>query len=127
MRSLGSTPEKAEKMSAAVDVADLLKDAGTVVITPGYGMAVAQAQPQNVTLDEAVAMATQHNSIVKIAGDKVRAMDARVKEARAGFFPALTNESSMVHIADQQRIEIPAGSLGVYPGIGPIPGAGSNR
>jgi NAD(P) transhydrogenase subunit beta len=28
----------------AVDVADLLKDAGSVVITPGYGMAVAQAQ-----------------------------------------------------------------------------------
>ncbi|HEV7147118.1 MAG TPA: Re/Si-specific NAD(P)(+) transhydrogenase subunit beta [Pedococcus sp.] len=30
--------------TTAVDVADLLKDAGTVVITPGYGMAVAQAQ-----------------------------------------------------------------------------------
>ena len=30
--------------TSAVDVADLLKDAGTVVITPGYGMAVAQAQ-----------------------------------------------------------------------------------
>ena len=28
----------------AEDTADLLKDAGTVVITPGYGMAVAQAQ-----------------------------------------------------------------------------------
>jgi NAD(P) transhydrogenase subunit beta len=30
--------------TTAVDVADLLKDAGSVVITPGYGMAVAQAQ-----------------------------------------------------------------------------------
>ena len=30
--------------TSAMDVADLLKDAGTVVITPGYGMAVAQAQ-----------------------------------------------------------------------------------
>ena len=30
--------------TSAVDVADLLKDAGSVVITPGYGMAVAQAQ-----------------------------------------------------------------------------------
>jgi H+-translocating NAD(P) transhydrogenase subunit beta len=30
--------------TTAVDVADLLKDASSVVITPGYGMAVAQAQ-----------------------------------------------------------------------------------
>jgi NAD(P) transhydrogenase subunit beta len=30
--------------TSAVDVADLLKDAASVVITPGYGMAVAQAQ-----------------------------------------------------------------------------------
>ena len=30
--------------TSAVDVADLLKNASTVVITPGYGMAVAQAQ-----------------------------------------------------------------------------------
>jgi H+-translocating NAD(P) transhydrogenase subunit beta len=30
--------------TSAVDVADLLKDADSVVITPGYGMAVAQAQ-----------------------------------------------------------------------------------
>ena len=37
----------------AEDVADLLKDAGSVVITPGYGMAVAQAQ-------SAVAELTRH-------------------------------------------------------------------
>jgi len=88
--------------------------------------AVAHAQPQTrkLTLDEAVAMATQHNSMVKIAGDKVKEMDARVHSARAGFFPALTNESNAVHIADQQSIQIPQGSLGVYPGIGPIPAAG---
>jgi len=86
--------------------------------------AVAHAQPQKLTLDEAVAMAMQHNSSVKIGGDKIRAMDARVKESRAGFFPALTNESNFVHIAEQQHIDIPAGALGVYPGIGPIPGAG---
>ena len=51
-------------------------------------------------------------------------MDARVHEARASFFPALTNDSTAVHIADQQHIEIPQGALGVYPRIGPIPGTG---
>ena len=62
--------------------------------------------------------------MVKIAGDKVKAMDARVHGARASYFPALTNDSTAVHIAEQQRIDIPQGALGVYPGIGPIPGTG---
>jgi multidrug efflux pump subunit AcrB len=84
--------------------------------------AVAHAQPRKLTLDEAVALATQHNSMVKIAGDKVKEMDARVHAARAGFFPALTNDSTSVHIADQQHIDIPQGALGVYPQVGPIPG-----
>jgi multidrug efflux pump subunit AcrB len=84
----------------------------------------AHAQPRNLTLDEAVSLSTQHNSAIKIAGDKVREMDARVQSARAGYFPALTNESMAVHIAEQQRIEISQGALGVYPGIGPLPAAG---
>ena len=29
-----------------------------------------------------------------------------------------------MHIADQQHIDIPQGALGVYPGVGPIPGTG---
>ena len=70
--------------------------------------AVAHAQPRKLTLDEAVSLATQHNSMVKIAGDKVTQMDARIKESRAGFFPALTNDSTSVHIANQQRIDYPA-------------------
>ena len=86
--------------------------------------AVGHAQPRKLTLDEAVSLATQHNSMVKIAGEKVQAMDARVKESRAGFFPALANESTSVHIANQQSITIPAGSLGVYPQIGPLPSEG---
>ena len=86
--------------------------------------AAAHAQPRKLTLEEAVSLATQHNSMVKIAGDKVKEMDARVHGARAGFFPALTNDSTSVHIADQQHIDIPQGALGAYPGIGPIPGTG---
>ena len=85
---------------------------------------VAHAQPRKLTLHEAVSLATQHNSMVKIAGEKVKEMDARVHSARAGFFPALTNDSTSVHITDQQNIDIPAGALGVYPQVGPIPGTG---
>jgi outer membrane protein TolC len=85
---------------------------------------VAQAHPSKLTLDEAVSLATQHNSVVKIAGDKVKAMDARVHGARASYFPTLSNDSNAVHIAEQQSISIPQGSLGVYPQIGPIPATG---
>ena len=86
--------------------------------------AVAKAQPRNLTLDEAVSLAAQHNSTVKIAGDKVKEMDARVHGARASYFPALTNDSSLAHIAEQQRVDIPQGALGVYQGVGPIPATG---
>ena len=84
--------------------------------------AVAHAQPRKLTLDEAVSLATQHNSMVKIAGDKVKEMDARVHGARAGFFPTLTNDSTAMHMTEQQHIDIPEGTLGVYPQIGPLPG-----
>src|SRR5579862_3037949 len=50
-------------------------------------------------------------------------MDARISEARASYFPSLGNNSSAVHISDQQRIEIPQGALGVYPQTGPLPGS----
>jgi multidrug efflux pump subunit AcrB/outer membrane protein TolC len=86
--------------------------------------AAAHAQPRKLALDEAVSLATQHNSAVKIAGDKVKATDARVKEARASYFPSLANDSTAVHIAEKQHIEIPEGSLGSYPQVGPIPAAG---
>src|ERR1700722_632543 len=64
----------------------------------------------------------QHNSAVKIAGQKVNQMDARIREARASYFPLLANDSSAVHISNQQRIEIPQGALGVYPQVGALPG-----
>ena len=86
--------------------------------------AVAHAQPRKLTLDEAVSLATQHNSMVKIAGDKVKEMDARVHGARASYFPSLSNDTTAVHIAQQQHIDIAQGAIGVYPQIGPIPGTG---
>jgi len=83
----------------------------------------ANAQPRKLTLDEAVSLATQHNSAVKIAGQKVNEMDARIREARASYFPSIANDSSAVHISNQQRIDIPQGALGVYPEIGALPGS----
>jgi len=83
----------------------------------------AHGQTRTLTLDEAVSLAKRQNSTVKIAGEKVNQMDARIREARASYFPSLVNDSSAVHISNQQRIEIPQGALGVYPQTGPLPGS----
>lgn len=83
----------------------------------------AHAQTRTLTLDEAVSLATQHNSAVKIAGEKVKEMEARTRQARASYFPVLSNETNAAHISNQQRIEIPQGALGVYPQIGALPGS----
>jgi multidrug efflux pump subunit AcrB/outer membrane protein TolC len=83
----------------------------------------AHAQTRTLTLDEAVSLAARHNSTVKIAGEKANQMDARIREARASYFPSLANDSSTMHISNQQRIEIPQGALGVYPQTGPLPGS----
>jgi outer membrane protein TolC len=83
----------------------------------------ANAQTRTLTLDEAVSLAAQHNSAIKIAGEKVKEMDARTKEAKASYFPVLSNDTRAAHIAEQQHLEIPSGSLGVYPQIGPLPGS----
>jgi len=94
--------------------------AALLAISCGIG---AHAQTRTLTLDEAVALATQQNSAVKIAGEKVKEMDARTREARASYFPVLSNDTNAAHISNQQRVEIPEGTLGVYPQIGALPGS----
>jgi multidrug efflux pump subunit AcrB/outer membrane protein TolC len=94
--------------------------AALLVLCCGIG---AHAQPRTITLDEAVSLATKNNSSVKIAGEKVREMDARIRQAKANYFPSLADELNGAHLANQQRIEIPQGALGVYPQVGPLPGS----
>jgi multidrug efflux pump subunit AcrB len=85
---------------------------------------VAQAETRRITLDEAVALATKQSSTAKLAHLKAKEMDARVTEARANYFPVLSNESTAVHLRNIEHMEIPMGAFGVYqiPGTFPIPG-----
>jgi multidrug efflux pump subunit AcrB/outer membrane protein TolC len=94
--------------------------AGLLVLIALTG--VARAEPRRITLDEAVALATRQNSMVKLAHLKVREMEARSAEARANYFPVLSNESDAAHLRDIEHMEIPMGALGVYPVPGPVPG-----
>jgi multidrug efflux pump subunit AcrB/outer membrane protein TolC len=97
--------------------------AAAVVLAMVCGFS-AQAQSRTLTLDEAVSLAVQNNSAVKIAGHKVTESEARIREARANYFPTLDNDSTAMHLAEKQSIDIPQGALGVYPQIGPLPGTG---
>ncbi len=83
---------------------------------------VARAQTRRITLDEAVAMATRQSSPVKLAHLKHKEMHARVGEARANYFPVLTNDSTAAHLQNIEHMVIPMGALGVYPATGPVPG-----
>jgi multidrug efflux pump subunit AcrB/outer membrane protein TolC len=83
---------------------------------------VAHAQARRITLYEAVALATKQNSTVKLAHLKEREMQARIGEARANYFPVLSNESNAAHLENIEHLQIPTGVLGVYPVTGPIPG-----
>jgi outer membrane protein TolC len=87
---------------------------------------IAHAQARRITLDEAVALATKQNSTVKLAHLKQQEMQARVGEARADYFPVLSNETDTAHLRGIEHMEIPMGALGVYPVPGPVPGANTS-
>jgi multidrug efflux pump subunit AcrB/outer membrane protein TolC len=100
-----------------------IKASVAVVLLALFAFAgVAHAQARRITLDEAVALATKQNSTIKLAHLKAKEMDAKVGEARANYFPVLSNESDAAHLQNIEHMEIPMGALGVYPVIGPIPG-----
>jgi multidrug efflux pump subunit AcrB/outer membrane protein TolC len=80
-----------------------------------------QAQTRSIALDEAIQLATKQNSLVKMAGDKAREADARVTQARANYFPVITNQSATTHLDQSEFLTISKGALGAYGATGPIP------
>jgi len=90
-----------------------------LVFLLGSGQALAETR--TLPLDEAIALAVAQNSSLKIAGSKVRESIEKRKSVRADYFPHLTNESSYNHITNTRLVDVPAGSLGTVPGVGPFP------
>lgn len=73
-------------------------------------------------LGEALELAHKQNSEVHLAHLKVNESDAKVTQARADYFPRVTNETNGLHLGEKERLTIPQGSLGTYPADGAIPG-----
>ncbi len=81
----------------------------------------AQAATRSVTLPEAVDLALKQNTSLKIARARVQENQSKTVAARADYFPQLSNETSLLGLSDRQLVTVPAGALGVVPGLGPFP------
>jgi len=99
-----------------------LKHVVAVLLLLVFCSAAAQAEKRRLTLDEAVDLAAQSNPTVRMAHLKARAMRATVTQARANYFPQLATEGEAVHAGRNELLRIPMGALGVYSGVGAIPG-----
>jgi len=80
------------------------------------------AETRRMTLDDAVALARQQNSIVKLAQLKVRENEKRRDAVRANRLPGITNDSYVAFNGSLQNVMIPRGYLGNIPPLGPLPG-----
>ena len=79
------------------------------------------ADPVKLTLRDAVAMALAQNHDLKIARLKVNENEQKKVAAKADYFPAIKNESTVAHVTSLENIGIPAGAFGVFSNGGLVP------
>jgi len=95
------------KQAAAVTVAIM----ALVLLATGKD-ASAEPVKQSLTLSQAVELALQQNSGLKIARSKVTESDQKIVSTRSQYFPQLSNNTKLMAFSDRQEITIGAGSLG---------------
>ena len=81
------------------------------------------ADVRRLTLTDAVHLAISQNRALKIARLKVTENEHKKAGEHSAYFPAITNQSNVLHITDLQIVEIPAGTFGIV-GATPIPAQG---
>jgi outer membrane protein TolC len=81
------------------------------------------ADVRRLTLTDAVHLAISRNRALKIARLKVTENEHKKAGEHSAYFPAITNQSNVLHITDLQIVEIPAGTFGIV-GATPIPAQG---
>lgn len=84
--------------------------------------AQAQGQKRSITLDEAIALAHNQNKTLHLARLKVEEAHAKLTQARADYFPVVTNQTNALYLNEKQSLTIPKGSLGTYSGNEDLPG-----
>jgi multidrug efflux pump subunit AcrB/outer membrane protein TolC len=107
--------EHSSKPAVAVTIAVV-----ACLLLAGGREASAEPVKQSLTLSQAVELALQQNSGLKIEREKVTETDNKIVSARSQYFPQLSNNTKFMALSDKQQINIPAGSLGNVGG-GPFP------
>ena len=72
----------------------------------------AEPVKHSLTLSQAVELALQQNSGLKIGRAKLTENDQKIVSERSHYFPLLSNNTKFLALSDRQLINIPAGSLG---------------
>ena len=97
----------------------------TVVIlaTLSLAMRAQESSPSVLTLDQAIEQAVANNSALKTASlDTLRAADDLAAANRTRRFANTQIIALGGQLLTKPSVTFPQGSLGVYPGVGPIPG-----
>jgi multidrug efflux pump subunit AcrB len=94
--------------------------AGTLVLLALCG-GPAHAAVRKIYLPEAIELARQQNTSLKIARAHVRENQQKTVTARADYFPQLANDTSLMGLSNRELVTVPAGALGTLPGLGPFP------
>jgi multidrug efflux pump subunit AcrB/outer membrane protein TolC len=88
-----------------------------VVMVAGH----ASAAQVSLSLPEAVDLARKQNTSLNISRAKVLEARQGIVSAKANYYPHLTNDTQYFGLSNRQLVDIPAGSLGSIPGVGPFP------
>ena len=83
-------------------------------------------QPELLTLDRAIELALEHNRPLRIAALEIRKSEDRIASARTNRLPKLSWYALGAQRLTALNFRFDQGSLGVYPGIGPVPGRDTN-
>ncbi len=92
-----------------------------LLLVLALGAGPAHAATRTITLPEAVSLALQQNTSLKIARARVRENQQKSVTARADYYPQLSNDTNLMGISNKELVSVPAGALGTIPGLGPFP------
>jgi multidrug efflux pump subunit AcrB/outer membrane protein TolC len=92
-----------------------------IFVFANAGHAQLPQSPRKLTLPEALDLALKQNPDLQILRAKIRGAQFEGAAARASERPQLKTEADDLVVARTQILKIPAGALGVYPGLGPLP------
>ena len=93
-----------------------------LVLLIGAGIpAGADAETRALTLDEAVQLALERNTALKIAAARVLEKAQARTAARSDYFPRLSDSAAYTMLSNNQIVTIPAGALGTVPVLGEFP------